>query len=775
MADLLDGASHSVVRQKIEDVISCPVCLEICREPRALPCYHAFCLQCLQSSVRRTGGTLACPQCRRQVELPKEGVSGLRVAFHINNLIEIYESIQQEAARSPGAVATGLSCANCAGSAASHFCAQCNKFLCEDCRLVHDKWGQFSGHEISGMSEKTLSERERSCRTHPSQSLTHYCKGCRQLVCSECLRESDGCPHYQHKVSITEAAHLAKDAILASLEPIRSQLVSIEGVVRRIQAKKQHVDEQAADMNAAIDRDFEDLSSALEQRRSELKLEVNKEEEGKHLGLGAQEERAEIARAQLSNYLEGISQCLGRGSSVGVIRIQHTVQERVREILQEFGGLPQSPVEAADLRYYASSRELSSTISSFGLVCLGDVAAAEFSVLPKGCQWATACDEASIAITHLGPEGTASENKWLKLGLSSEDGSNAALFETRREVLNSGKKVVIHYIPFAKGKKQLHVTLFGTEVSNSPLDLRVMGPFRFTGTLIRCVRELRRPWGLAVSETGQLAVIDNQGWQTVHLYGPTDSQSHSFGGMAFLQTPERLKTDKLCNEPRGVAFTGDGKILVVDGKRHRVVCYAEDGTFHSKAGSYGKGPLQFNDPVGITVAPSGHVLVCDRRNHRIQVLSSSDLIYICQIGQFGEGDCSDGLYLPWDVACDSEGRIYVADCGNCCVKVFTSDGKFLKKIGGPGTERGQFQHISSICIDSNDYLYAVDMKRSCVSVFDPQGEFKMEFGTFGQLDGQFFKPHGIAVDRGGHVYVSDGDTSPLNLLVAGGGRVQVFQ
>ena len=60
----------------------------------------------------------------------------------------------------------------------------------------------------------------------------------------------------------------------------------------------------------------------------------------------------------------------------------------------------------------------------------------------------------------------------------------------------------------------------------------------------------------------------------------------------------------------------------------------------------------------------------------------------------------------------------MADCGNCCVKVFTSDGKFLKKIGGPGTERGQFQHIASICIDSNDYLYAVDMTRSCVSVFE---------------------------------------------------------
>jgi DNA-binding beta-propeller fold protein YncE len=139
------------------------------------------------------------------------------------------------------------------------------------------------------------------------------------------------------------------------------------------------------------------------------------------------------------------------------------------------------------------------------------------------------------------------------------------------------------------------------------------------------------------------------------------------------------------------------------------------------------------------------------------------------------GENNSDLYLPWDVACTSEGHVYVADCGHYCVKVFTMEGEYMTKIGSEGTGRGQFKHLSSICIDSNDYLYTLDMENACVSVFNPRGDFMMQFGTPGQLQGQFNKPRGITVDSEGRVYVSDGDTPTLVDLVWLLGRVQVFQ
>ena len=780
-------------QQKIEDQITCSLCFEIYREPRALPCFHVYCLQCLRdlhNTPRNSGGHITCPQCRKTAEVPETGISGLQIAFHINNLIEIYGSIQgapnsnaaltTSPATSPTSPTTATGggkvppkCANCDPvSVATCFCPQCNKFLCADCRVVHGKWPMFSGHQLSVISEEMLSRRESSCNSHTSQSLTHYCKKCRQLICSKCLQESsNGCSHAQHKVSITEAGHLAKHAILASLKPIREQLGSIEGVVEQISAKKQHISEQAAGVNSSIDRDFDGLAAALQQRRSELKKAVKGEEENKNVGLGEQEKSMETVRSQLSNYLDGINQCLQRGNSVQVIRMQQVVEEKVREILQEFGGLPQAPVEVANLQYF-SSGELSASIPSFGLVCSSSITAADFYVSIDSPRWSTARDETSVTIIYDGGDAANGFFDHLKLELTSEDSSSTALVEMRREV--SGKQVVVHYIPIAKGKKKLHVTLFGHEISSSPLDLSVMGPFRFTGTLIRCVSDLRRPWGVSVSHDGQMAVVDNQGWHAVHLYKANGTQARTFASVAIVQTPKILLPDDVCNGPRGVAFTGDGKILLVDGKRHRVLCYNMDGTLHSKVGSLGKGKLQFNDPVGITVAASGQVLVCDRRNHRIQVFTP-DLQFLRQIGELGEkgAESSCGLYLPWDVACDSKGCVYVGDCGHCSVKIFSSEGQFLRKIGSEGKEKGQFKHISSICIDSNDYLYVLDKEKACVSVFDPRGDLKMQFGTFGPAEGQFLKPLGIAVDHDGTVYVTDGESSVWPTPEHG--RVQIFK
>lgn len=447
--------------------------------------------------------------------------------------------------------------------------------------------------------------------------------------------------------------------------------------------------------------------------------------------------------------------------------MQQVVEQRVKVITQEFSLLPLSPIEEANIHYF-SSKMASAPLPSFGTVYASSITATNCCASGEGLHWATACQENSFFIT------CNKQSDWysyIDIRLSSEDNNNG-LAVTRREIYEFGKQVTIYFVPITKGKKKLHVTLFGKEIQNSPFNLRVMAPFRFTGTLVRSMGDLRRPWGVTVTQTGQTVVVDNQGWTGIHLYEANGTKVRSIAPAAI--APGLMLPEGQCYEPRGVAVGKDGNFLLVDGKGHRLQRFSPDGVSYYVVGSLGKQPLQFNDPVGITVSQSGEVLVCDRRNHRIQVLTS-DLTYVRQIDQLGTSDTEKcgGLYLPWDVACDSEGQIYVADCGHCCVKVFTNNGKYVRTIGSEGTGRGQFKYLSSICIDSNDYLYALDKERSCVSIFNPRGEFKMQFGTPGQLEGQFSEPLGIAVDSEGHVYVSDGQT--MTVSVRSLGRVQVFQ
>ena len=44
--------------QKLSDQLTCSVCLDNYREPRVLPCLHAFCKMCLKRLVSRDGTSL---------------------------------------------------------------------------------------------------------------------------------------------------------------------------------------------------------------------------------------------------------------------------------------------------------------------------------------------------------------------------------------------------------------------------------------------------------------------------------------------------------------------------------------------------------------------------------------------------------------------------------------------------------------------------------------------------------------------------------------------
>ena len=756
----LSRKSSDAAAQKIAEQTTCAVCFETYREPKTLPgCLHVICLHCLETVAARSGQNLACPMCRKPVEVPEGGLAALQSAFHINNLIEIQEALLRG---QPDDTSPPPTCAKCPGSKAEFFCPQCSHFLCQDCRRIHGKWSEYSSHMVSPLLEgaETPSEHDQLCHRHKPQQLTHYCHHCKVLVCVSCIW---GAEHRGHThSSLTEALHQCKDAIVASLEPVRQQLGSVEGAVTRVRGKVTHVTEQANDIKSHIDKEISDLQKALEMHGRELKEEVERVAEGKLWSLREQEEMLEAARRQLSSYLKVINNSLQTGSSQQVISMRRAVEQRAKEISQEFHQIPHSPAEEANI-HSSFKKEVAEACKEFGTVYSTSITAKKCRASGNGLRWVTVGQETSVTVTVAGGNGQDTQLDCVKLDLSLESGH---VVVTRQEVKERKREIQLYYILVTKGMHTLHIKLYGEEISNSPFAVTATPPLQFHGTFITSITGLRRPWGLAHSPSGQLIVVDNQGYEGIHVYSPSGSKERSFAAAA--KVPSLLLPEGQCYEPRGVAIDNNGNILLIDGKGHRIQRFSPDGRSVFVVGSKGKGSLEFHDPVGITISPSGEVLVCDRRNHRVQVLSS-ELVYKCNIGKFGHEESE--LYLPWDVACDSEGCIYVADCGNYCVKVFSSEGIFLKTIGSDGTERGQFKYITSICIDQNDYLYVLDKEKACVTVFDPHGEFKMQFGTPGTLEGQFYEPMGIAVDSNGLVCVSDGSSPSLRSF----GRVQMFQ
>jgi sugar lactone lactonase YvrE len=116
---------------------------------------------------------------------------------------------------------------------------------------------------------------------------------------------------------------------------------------------------------------------------------------------------------------------------------------------------------------------------------------------------------------------------------------------------------------------------------------------------------------------------------------------------------------------------------------------------------------------------------------------------------------------PHSLACDSKGRLFVADRSNNRIQIFDQAGNLLDH----GWE--QYSRISGLWIDANDRLYAADSESGSVS--PPRKDWKRGIRIGNISDGRhgkvlFFIPdpaenppstssaEGVAVDAAGNIY-----------------------
>ena len=86
------SSSSSPCLLKLEEQLTCPVCLDHYTNPKTLPCLHSFCQHCLEGlPLNKKNETyyLSCPTCRHHTKLPEEGAVAFPVAFTLNNIKEI--------------------------------------------------------------------------------------------------------------------------------------------------------------------------------------------------------------------------------------------------------------------------------------------------------------------------------------------------------------------------------------------------------------------------------------------------------------------------------------------------------------------------------------------------------------------------------------------------------------------------------------------------------------------------------------------------------------
>lgn len=183
---------------------------------------------------------------------------------------------------------------------------------------------------------------------------------------------------------------------------------------------------------------------------------------------------------------------------------------------------------------------------------------------------------------------------------------------------------------------------------------------------------------------------------------------------------------------------------------------------------------------GVAVDPLGNYYLSDTDSHRIRRISPKGIISTVA-GTGKPGFSGDGgpaslaqLNLPYGLAADLTGNLYVADFGNHCIRKISPDG-LISTVAGvtPGTELAGPRNLA---VDTSGNLYISDFTASRIFRRTPQGVFTAYAGspnasvlgdgglaTFARLQ----NPAGLAADLAGNLYISDSGNKRLRKISGG--------
>ena len=697
------------------------------------------------------GLSLHCPSCRRSTLLPPTSVSGLQTAFYLNNLFEVRDTLEK--VKEP----QKTQCEKCSKRVATNFCRNCGQFICARCTETHQEWKEFSSHEVITLDQLEgdvaglvpPKKKVIFCSKHPAKELDLYCETCEELICQHCTVRM----HRDHQYDlVTDAFQKHKEVLVTSLQPVEQQLDTVTKSLQQLDTQCQQITDQREALVGNIHKTIRQLQEALEVRKTELIGQLDRITQQKFETLAAQRDQIELVQTQLSSCLEFVKESLRTGSEGEVLAMKKPVVKQVEEITAEFKAEVLVPQERADIRFSASTPELTRTCQQFGMVYSHPVSPERCYATGKALEVATVGEQATAILHAIDADGKECEQPLINTSceLVPDTGGPTVKAAVQKKEKN---KYTISYQPTHRGRHQLHIKVEGVPIRGSPFSVVAKIPIQEFGTPIKTISDLKSPTGVAVNQRGEIIVAEYTG-HCISIFSPSGEKIRTFGSMGSAQGQ--------FSSPRGVAVNGDGNILIADGGNYRIQKFTADGNLLTAVDQGGNMHLEFSTPAGITVNHrNGKVYVCDRENHQIQILNA-DLTFSSSFGSYGSGDGQ--FNYPYDVTLDSAGNVYVAVGRGHCIQVFTSEGEFLRKFGKKGSGNGELNEPTGISIDSDDIVYVTEYNNHRVSMFTSGGQFLRSFGTQGRGPGWFKEPYGIAVDREGFVYVSDTSNHRLQMF-----------
>ena len=714
------------------DNLTCPVCYRLYNKPKYLPCHHSYCQECLERM--QVQSKIQCPECRMETPVPEGGVNDFPNNFFITRLVDdmiLKRKAKGEAEAKCDECDDETVVAYCP-ECNMFFCIACHDSHKRSKRYRGHEIVPLS--ELRSKADIPIQPKPPVplCQKHDID-LLFYCQTCEELICVYCtIKDHAGHSHN----TIKEIASIARQDFHSVPDQLDEMIAGACTAQSNINNMQERITQKGTKLDKRIDEHYDRLFQRLMEQKKEVKLHLTDAlffkknagavqledlESGKLEILKVKELTSAVEKSSDQEFLSVRNQLIDRLLQLQTryeqLNIDPTEQDTMEFDLADisllqFGKLqstskaapyntricylPEYALKGHKIQFVVVTRDscnchclrggsvvsaqletaskrvipfevkdnndgtysaslLASQVGEFKLVICIDgfmVKEAPFIVhksiagLSKASKtielddkpWKIAFDDCTgmYAVTDNTKNCICiydySDNFVKELGgQGSEDGQfddpQGVAFDSHGQLYIADfnnhriQKFDVnfnytHQFSKAAGNEKfgpVAVTVHNKRLYVADSNNKCISVFLPNGYFCFAFgsEELRQPIDVVVDANNQLLVADSVN-KCVSVFRLDGFCLRRFG------TQSRGEL----NSVRGITGNQYGFSFAVDSSKHRVMVFDKDGGYVHCFGTHGSGKGEFNDPCSISISPSGNIYVADCGNSRLQIFSN---------------------------------------------------------------------------------------------------------------------------------------------------------
>ncbi|XP_048867259.1 tripartite motif-containing protein 16-like isoform X1 [Brienomyrus brachyistius] len=320
-----------------QNQFSCPICLDLLKDPVTINCGHSYCMSCIKSCWDQEDrlGVYSCPHCR-QTFIPRPVLGRNTI------LAEVVENLKKTGlqAATPADQYAGpgdVECDFCTGRKhkAVKSCLVCLASYCETHLQPHYESPAFKKHKLT---DATGHLQDKVC-SHHDKPLEVYCRTDQQCICYLCMLD-------EHRGHDTVSAAAGRTEIQKQMGETQSEFQQrVQMREKELQELRETVASITSSAQSAVEdseRIFIEMIRSIERRRSEVTKLIRDQEKG--------------VVSQTEGHMERLKQ------DIDELKRRHSELEQLSHtedhihFLQRYQGLPVTPEAGFGPRISVSPR-----------------------------------------------------------------------------------------------------------------------------------------------------------------------------------------------------------------------------------------------------------------------------------------------------------------------------------------------------------------------------------------------------------------------------------